>query len=330
MPQYMLICVTSQHWFRSERLVALLNRIRHPETYSFSIKLEIALTQAVDETPGLLSTQIVRSPIDLWAIHSEFDNFDHLLNDLAGMQSVHIAHGIMLQDIQGEQVDHRGTFVDAPFVARDATTKHSLLESNVLKTVPQTHLLHNEKSLIITQQTYPDGDIHLRNKHAWGVFPGCWYRLNVVPHRKYQAGQVLYRWLGPHLKALQLLTITESTLPNHRLQDCPRMSQIYRNATAEVGQQYVIITFDSGFCMKACPRVWNSPVKYEKHIISIEVFHFGWACTKMFGGNEWARAVWHRICYLFFLFEGQNYDRCLTYFLIFIANIETSHPRATG
>ena len=181
MPQYMLICVTLQHWFRSERLVTLLNRIRDPETYS--IKLEIALTQAVDQTPGLLSTQIVRSPIDLWAIHSEFDNFDHLLNDLTWMRSVHIAHGIMLQDIQGEQVDHRGTIVDTPFVARDATTKHSPLESNALKTVPQTHLLHNEKSLIITQQTYPDGDIHLRNKHAWGVFPGCCYRWNVVPHR---------------------------------------------------------------------------------------------------------------------------------------------------
>jgi hypothetical protein len=29
---------------------------------------------------------------------SSFDNFDHLLNGLCGMASVHTSHGIMLQD----------------------------------------------------------------------------------------------------------------------------------------------------------------------------------------------------------------------------------------
>ena len=35
--------------------------------------------------------------------HSEFDNFDQLVNDITGRGSVHTAHGIMLQDFTIEQ-----------------------------------------------------------------------------------------------------------------------------------------------------------------------------------------------------------------------------------
>jgi hypothetical protein len=44
-----------------------------------------------------LSPQIVRNPNVPFIFHSDFDNFDQLLNDLCGMASVHISHGIMLQ-----------------------------------------------------------------------------------------------------------------------------------------------------------------------------------------------------------------------------------------
>ena len=39
----------------------------------------------------------------------------------------------------------------------------------------------------------------------------------------------------------------------------------------EVGQKYVVTTFDLGVCMKAYPIIWNQPKKFEDHIIMIGV-----------------------------------------------------------
>jgi len=105
LPKHMLICMTLRHLFRSEKLITLLNRMRHSENYSFSLELETALAQAVAETSSLLSTQIIRSPGAPSIFHSEFDNFDQLLNNLTGMVSIHTAHGIMLQDTEGKPED---------------------------------------------------------------------------------------------------------------------------------------------------------------------------------------------------------------------------------
>ena len=47
--------------------------------------LETAIAQAVKETSSFLSTQIVRDPDAPSVFHSEFDNFDQLLNNLTGI-----------------------------------------------------------------------------------------------------------------------------------------------------------------------------------------------------------------------------------------------------
>ena len=62
LPKHMFICMTLRHLFRSEKLITLLNRMGHSESYSFSLELEIALAEAVAETSSLLTTQIIRSP----------------------------------------------------------------------------------------------------------------------------------------------------------------------------------------------------------------------------------------------------------------------------
>ena len=64
------------------------------------------------------------------------------------------------------------------------------------------------------------------------------------------------------------------------VQECLRYSE---QATHEVGQDYVVTTFDLGVCMKAYPLVWNSPAKYEKHIVMIGSFHSICAYLKMLG-----------------------------------------------
>ena len=99
-PKHILSCMTLRHLFRSDRLITLINRMSHSENNSFSLEFETAIAQAVEETSSLLSTSIIRSPQAPAVFHSEFDNFDQLLNDLTGMDSIYTAHGIMPQDIQ--------------------------------------------------------------------------------------------------------------------------------------------------------------------------------------------------------------------------------------
>ena len=87
-PKDMLICMTLCHMFQSEKLITLLNRMGHSESYPFSLALETALAQGGAESSSLLSTQICRSPDAPSVFHSEFDNIDQLLNNLTGIGSI--------------------------------------------------------------------------------------------------------------------------------------------------------------------------------------------------------------------------------------------------
>lgn len=40
------------------------------------------------------------------------------------------------------------------------------------------------------------------------------------------------------------------------------------DATKEVGQEYVLSTFDLGGCMKALPLIWKFPDEYKKHVVT--------------------------------------------------------------
>ena len=46
-------------------------------------------------------------------------------------------------------------------------------------------------------------------------------------------------------------------------------------ATAEVGQEYVLNSFELGGCMKALPLIWKLPDHYKKHVITPGPFHTG-------------------------------------------------------
>ncbi len=64
------------------------------------------------------------------------------------------------------------------------------------------------------------------------------------------------------------------------VQECLKYSE---DATHEVGQEYVITTFDLGVCMKAFPLIWKNSERYKQHIIMIGSFHATCAYHKMIG-----------------------------------------------
>ena len=109
LPKHISLCTTLRHMFRSKELITLINRFGHCESYSFSLELETAVANAVQASTSLLPKSIVCKPQGKSLFHSEFDNFDKLVNDLYGSGSVHTAHGIMLQETKSEESSNKQT-----------------------------------------------------------------------------------------------------------------------------------------------------------------------------------------------------------------------------
>ena len=74
--------------------------------------------------------------------------------------------------------------------------------------------------------------------------------------------------------------INQPITDNKAIQEC--LLYLEQEAS-EVGQKYVLATFDLGVCMKAYPIIWNQPKKFEDHIIMIGTFHVVGAYFKMIG-----------------------------------------------
>ena len=72
------------------------------ESFSFSLELETALAQTIEEAHTILTPRIIQNPHRPSLFCSDFDNFDQLVNDISGASSIHTCHGIMLQNIPSE------------------------------------------------------------------------------------------------------------------------------------------------------------------------------------------------------------------------------------
>ena len=57
-------------------------------------------------------------------------------------------------------------------------------------------------------------------------------------------------------------------------------------ATAEVGQKWVMNTFDLGVCMKALPIIWRWPDTFSNHVIMIGPFHTSMNFIGMLAGHK--------------------------------------------
>ena len=142
LPKHILLCMALRHWFRSAELTTLLNRLGHSETYSYSLELETGIALAVETTSNLLSPQIVRNPNVPFIFHSDFDNYDQLLNDLCGVASVHTSHGIMLQDFScPADVDIDG---DMPVIPAIDKTGIRSLKLDTQQVLPDCYVTHRK------------------------------------------------------------------------------------------------------------------------------------------------------------------------------------------
>jgi len=90
-------------------------------------------------------------------------------------------------------------------------------------------------------------------------------------------------------KPLQKSTIDYFTPIHHPFTEYSTVEELLRvseNATVEVGQEYVLNTFDLGGCMKVLPLIWKDPGKYEKHIVTPGPFHIWMNYIGMLTGHK--------------------------------------------
>jgi len=80
--KHILICMTLRHPFWGAELITFMNRFVHSENYSFSLELETAIAQTLEQTSSFPSAQIIRQPNVPSVLHSDFDNFDQFISSL--------------------------------------------------------------------------------------------------------------------------------------------------------------------------------------------------------------------------------------------------------
>ncbi len=282
LPKHVLICMTLRHLFRSEKLITFFNRMGHCESYSFSLELETALAKAIEETSSVLSTSIIRNPDAPSVFHSEFDNFDQLTNDLTGMGSVHTAHGIMMQDIEGDPQQFGGSRPKLALVERSRERSFQIDSNDDL---PECFVTKQKSPcLVIKQWAYPESEAAF-NMAKLRIF--LWIFLRIKCGSAHQSVPGWAGFISRTGSVPQSLTtidyypvITHPITDYKTVQECLKYAEM---ATDEVKQQYVITTFDLGVCMRAFPLIWNNPRRYEKHFIMIGTFHIICAYFKMVG-----------------------------------------------
>ena len=115
--KHIILSMALHHMFRSRKLNDLVSRMGHCESYDFALELETEIADATDASSDILSTKIIRNPQNLTVFHSDFDNFDVFVNKLSGAGSVHTAHGIMLQDVCGDE-EGLATGVELPVLPK--------------------------------------------------------------------------------------------------------------------------------------------------------------------------------------------------------------------
>ena len=254
-----------------------MNRLGHCLNYPFSIELETDIAEEAEKSSSLLTNQIYREPDHSKSLfHSDFDNYDQLLNNLTGSGSIHTAHGIMMQEVGGDL----GILPEPATFPR--TGKRSL--DIIQPELPEVYVTARKSPVLtISQHVLPGSpDALLKSiKHQL---------LWVLARKKYSVPQAIPSWSGFVSQSgslpKQLTTIAYyPVIPNpiteyKTVAECLRYAE---EATNEVGQKYVITTFDIGACMKAYPLVFNDPLKYKDHIVLIGSFHATMAYLKMIG-----------------------------------------------
>ena len=270
LPKHILLCVTVRHLFRSKQLTMINNRLGHSETYSFGLELETALAKALDEVSTYPTPTIVTGEGNL-VFHCEWDNLNKTTTNVIGNNIVNSAGGIMVQEVKpGTQIENVRMLPDL-----DRSQQLSL-KVDTPETLPPLHFTR-------IGPPFPDGSTFTPPTENDTVFSAKMEEYYVWLFCRYigSSGMQPVPGLGGFISATGTPPPRKSTvdyfIPIHQpITDNAVVRELLKRsevATAQVGQKWVLNTFDLGVCMKALPIIWRWPDEFANHVIMIGPFH---------------------------------------------------------
>ena len=285
LPKHILLSTTVRHLYRSRKLTTILNRLGHCESYDFTLELETAIAQAIDECSTFLTPNILTGEAND-VFHLEWDNLNKITTNVHGSNVVNSTGGIMIQEVKpGIVTNHERKL---PLHSR---TKMRSLQVDTPQTLPPVHI-HNRVGpkfpvgAVFTpstenEQVYESSTI---KHHLWALarVVGSSGKKQLVPAF---GGFVSATGIKPgRTSTIEFFTPIHAPFTEYAvIQEVLKRSE---EATTEVGQEYVLNTFDLGGCMKALPLIWKYPQQYKKHVITPGAFHTAMNYLGMVTGHK--------------------------------------------
>ena len=214
-----------------------------------------------------LTPQIVTGD-DSEVIHFEWDNLNKITTTIHGHNSVDFAAGIIMQEVKdGASSENERKL---PIMEH---SKLRSLQVETPETLPSVHLYNRVGPSFPTDASFT---MPMENKEHYKTSLNTYYVWLITRIMGSKLGAQCCPALGgftsctgevPKKKTTinYFTPTTESITQYSVVQELLRQSEV---ATGEVGQEYVLNTFDLGVIMKAMPLVWTNPEKYTKHIIT--------------------------------------------------------------
>lgn len=282
-PKHILLCMTVRHLYRSKLLTTILNRLGHSESYDFGLELETALAKALDEKSSHLTPQIIKGEGNI-VFHCEWDNLNKTTTNVHGTNIVNSAGGIMIQEVKPEA--ENSNVRTLPIIDK---SRQRSLKVNTPETLPPLAFTRIGPS-------FPENTTYAAPGEVEEVFKAkvleyyMWFFARHVASGGIQSVPGLGGFISatgnppPRKSTIDYFTpihqpITESTVVHELLKRSER-------ATIEVGQRWVINTFDLGVCMKALPIIWRWPEEFANHVVLIGPFHTAMNYIGMLAGHK--------------------------------------------
>lgn len=296
-PKHILLCETVRHLFRSKQLTTILNRLGHSESYDFGLELETAMAKALDEVSTYRTHQIVTGEGNL-VFHCEWDNLNKTTTSVHSTNIVNSAGGIMVQEVKPGFESNKVRML--PIIDK---SKQRSLKVDTPETLPPLHFPR-------VGPKFPDGSSFTPPAENDVVFAAkmkeyyVWLLTRYIGSNREQSVPGLGGFTSatgsppPRKSTVDYFTpIHQPITENAVVRELLRRSE---EATSEVGQKWVLNTFDLGVCMKALPIIWRWPEEFGRHVTMIGPFH---TCMNYIG-----MLTGHKMCgsgYAEILFEAQ-------------------------
>ena len=283
LPKHMLLCMTVRHLFRSKQLTTILHRLGHSESYDFGLELETALAKALDEVSTYLTPQIVTGKGNI-VFHCEWDNLNNTTTSVHGSNIVNSAGGIMVQEVRpGFETSRVRTL---PIINK---SQQRSLKVNTPETLPPLQFSR-------VRPKFPEGSSFTPPAENDTVYATKMHEYYVWLFSRYigSNGKQPVPGLGgftsatgtppPRKSTVDYFTpIHQSITDNLVVRELLKRSE---EATVEVGQKWVLNTFDLGVCLKELPIIWRWPEEFANHVVMIGPFHTSMNYIGMFTGHK--------------------------------------------